>query len=456
MSAITITDAPVASPLSKKDRILFLDAARGIALLGILVMNSMAQGQAFVFYDKLNLEQPITGKNFWAWVIEVCVFEGTMRGLFSILFGASTILLINRLEKTRGHIDAADIYYRRILWLLFFGVINAFIFLWPGDILYSYALCGLFLFPFRKLSPRALWIGVFLMLAFGTYRENSNLYEHKEIITKGKYADALNDQHKKLSITQKADTAKWHDFRDKNSSKGMMKAAAENSAKVHGTFPELFVYLRDINVEIQSLGFYNSWWDMLLFFFIGMALLKSGYLTGNSPNWQYVLIAILGIGIGLVINYLHYKLLYHSRFDGVVMAEKMWIDPYQLRRFVQTMGYLSLLILMYKVASLRAVLNIFTPVGQMAFTNYLSQSIITSVIFYIMGWWGTFQRYQIYEIVFCIWIFQIVFSTIWLKYFLFGPFEWLWRSLTYQKAQPFIRKRENIELGSVSGTAPNL
>jgi len=92
----------------------------------------------------------------------------------------------------------------------------------------------------------------------------------------------------------------------------------------------------------------------------------------------------------------------------------------------------------------------------MAFTNYLSQSIITSVIFYIMGWFGSFQRYQIYEIVFCIWVFQIVFSTIWLKYFLFGPFEWLWRSLTYQKAQPFIRVKENITPDSVSGTAANL
>src|SRR5476651_1194156 len=182
MSVAPNIDAPVASPLSKKDRILFLDAVRGIALLGILLMNSMAQSQSGYFYANMNLNQPITGKNFWAWAIEIGVFEGTMRGLFSILFGAGTLLLINRLEKTRGHIDAADIYFRRILWLLLFGCINAFIFLWPGDILYSYALCGLFLFPFRKLSPRALWIGVFLMMAFGTYRENSGLYDHKATI----------------------------------------------------------------------------------------------------------------------------------------------------------------------------------------------------------------------------------------------------------------------------------
>jgi len=456
MSVAPNIDAPVASPLSKKDRILFLDAVRGIALLGILLMNSMAQSQSGYFYANMNLNQPITGKNFWAWAIEIGVFEGTMRGLFSILFGAGTILLINRLEKTRGHIDAADIYFRRILWLLLFGCINAFIFLWPGDILYSYALCGLFLFPFRKLSPRALWIGVFLMLAFGTYRENSGLYDHKATITKGRQADLLKSRHKKLNKEQTADMEKWHTFRDKNTSKGMMKQASEDSAKVNTTLPKLFVYYRDLNMDIQSRGFYNSWWDMLLFFFIGIAVLKTGFLTGDKPTWQYILIAVIGIGFALSINYILMKMAYHSRFDNVIMTEQLWLDPYQIRRFAQTMGYLSLLILLYKVAPIRSILNIFTPVGQMAFTNYLSQSIITTVIFYIMGWYGSFQRYQIYEIVFGIWAFQIIFSTIWLKYFLFGPFEWVWRSLTYQKAQPFIRVRENVAPDSVSGTAANL
>jgi uncharacterized protein len=232
MSVSATADAPVAAPLNKKERILFIDAIRGIALLGILLMNSMAQSQAHWFYSFMNLNQPLKGPNFWAWVVEMGVFEGTMRGMFSILFGAGTLLLINRLEKTRGHMDAADIYYRRILWLLFFGVVNAFIFLWPGDILYSYALCGLVLFPFRKLSPRALWIGVFVLLAWGTYRESSGLYDRKATITKGKQAEALKAKHKKLTKEQTADLEKWHGFRDKNDSKGFMKQAADETKKV--------------------------------------------------------------------------------------------------------------------------------------------------------------------------------------------------------------------------------
>lgn len=457
MATTTITGTPVASPLSKKERILFLDAVRGIALLGILLMNSMAQSQTHYFYAFMNLDQPITGLNFWAWVVEMGVFEGTMRGLFSILFGAGTILLINRLEKTRGHMDAADIYYRRILWLLFFGVINAYIFLWPGDILYSYALCGLVLFPFRKLSPRGLWIGAFILLAFGTYRESASLFDHKETIAKGKQAELLQKQHKKLTEEQTGDLKKWHTFRDKNTTEGFMKQARAEGKKVKGaTIPKLFVYYRDIVMELQSIGFYNGWWDMLMFFFIGIALFKSGFLTGDSATWVYLLIAIGGIGLGLAINYIGLKEMYHARFDNVILTQSTPFELYQVRRLVQTLGYLSLLVLLYKITPFRNILHVFAPVGQMAFTNYLSQSIITSIFFYVMGWYGTFQRYQVYEIVLYIWVFQLIFSTLWLKYFLFGPFEWVWRSLTYLKPQAFRRLNKPVTLQAVSGTAANL
>ena len=89
------------------------------------------------------------GLNLWAWIITQVGFEGTQRALFSMLFGASTILLVSRLEAA-GRTDAADIYYRRNLWLIGFGMVNAFIFLWYGDILYAYGVTALFLFPFRR------------------------------------------------------------------------------------------------------------------------------------------------------------------------------------------------------------------------------------------------------------------------------------------------------------------
>ncbi len=428
------------SPLLKKDRIVFLDCVRGIALLGILLMNSMAQSQPHIFYEFMNLNQPLTGLNFYAWVIERGFFEGTMRGLFSILFGAGTVLLLTRLQKQKPGLEPADIFYRRMLWLLAFGLINAFLFLWPGDILYPYALCGLLLFPFRNWSSRKLlWAALFL-LVLGTYRENRSLYDSKAIITKGQLIEKTDTTKQKLTDDQKEDLKKWQGFKEENTSAGMMKKAMEETKKVQEkrhSYISMVKYYRDINMMIESVYFYNGWWDMLMFFFLGIALLKSGFLEGKKSTALYVAITLIGIGVGVLINYLRLKTEYANKFDMVVIAQKWHFSYYQIRRLFQTMGYLSLLILLYKVIPFRKILNIFAPVGQMAFTNYLMQSIIMSTIFYGMGWFGQLQRYEIYYVVVGVWIFQIIFSHIWLRYFLFGPFEWLWRSLTYLHKPPF-------------------
>ncbi|HTE10867.1 MAG TPA: DUF418 domain-containing protein [Chitinophagaceae bacterium] len=444
------TNLPACSaPVNKKERILFLDSIRGVALLGILLMNSMAQSQAHFFYDKMDLSQPLIGPNFYAWLVECFLFEGTMRGLFSILFGAGTILLLTRLTKEKQGLEPADIFYRRMLWLLVFGLINAFIFLWPGDILYPYALCGLLLFPFRNLSPRHLLWAVFFLLALSTYRENSGLYSAKEVIQKGQVIAKMDTTKVKLTDEQKEDLGKYTSFKEKNDSAGIAKAAKEEVKKTKGKgYLSLFRYYRDVNMFIQSIVFYNSWWDMLMFFFLGMALYKSGWLLGKKPAYLYAIVAITGIGIGLLLNYFYLRTQYQLRFDTYRFVQQWKFNYYDIRRICQTMGYLSLLILLYKISPVRKLLDILAPVGQMAFTNYLFQSIITSVIFYGFGLFATLQRYEVYYVVISIWLFQVIFSHVWLRYFRFGPFEWLWRSLTYLKRPPMLRRKaeEKIEL----------
>src|SRR4051812_32163803 len=103
----TSNEQIISAPLQKKERILLLDSIRGIALLGILLMNSMAQSQAHWYYDRMDLSQSMTGANFYAWASEVILFEGTMRGLFSILFGAGAILLLGRLVKNMKGLEPA-------------------------------------------------------------------------------------------------------------------------------------------------------------------------------------------------------------------------------------------------------------------------------------------------------------------------------------------------------------
>lgn len=432
------------APVSKKERILFLDCLRGIALLGILIMNIMAQSQPHFFYAALNLNQPITGPNLWAWIMECLFFEGTMRGLFSILFGAGTLLLLTRLEKQNPGLQPADIYYRRLLWLLIFGLINAFVFLWPGDILYPYALCGLLLFPFRNWSVRSLLLGGLMFLCIATYRENSMLQDGKKLIAEGRAAERLEAKKAKLTSEQEEALGKWKGFKEKNTSEGILKQAKDEAKKVQGrSYADIFRFYRDINMMIESTVFYKTgWWDILLFFFAGMALFKSGFLQGEKPTALYATITVVGIGTGLLLNYFLLKMQYETRFDNVVFTEKWKFSYYEIRRLFQTLGYLSLFILLYKVAIGRKILNVFAPVGQMAFTNYLMQSVITSIIFYGFAVYGRLQRYEVYFILLGIWTFQIVFSHVWLRYFRFGPFEWVWRSLTYWKVPAMRRRKE--------------
>src|SRR5690606_37439662 len=152
-----IIETPVFTPTQKKSRINSLDVIRGIALLGILLMNINGMGLPFSYSDPSILGHT-EGLNFYVWVTNEMIFEGTMRGLFTLLFGAGVILLTSRLIKDGAGISTADIYYRRMVWLLLFGLFNAWILVWHGDILYPYALFGFFLFPFRNLPVKNLLI----------------------------------------------------------------------------------------------------------------------------------------------------------------------------------------------------------------------------------------------------------------------------------------------------------
>ena len=426
------------APVRQQERIQFIDAIRGFALLGILLMNIMSQGQAHFYYTTMNLSQSITGANYWAWLIESLFFEGTMRGLFSILIGAGTILLITRLEKKNAGLEPADIYYRRLLWLLLFGLINAFIFLWPGDILYPYALGGLLLFPFRNWSARNLFLAALFFLAIATYRSNSDLQDFRNTISKGKAIEQLVTQKVSLTEVQNEDLKKYQSYKADNSKDGITRLAGNEEKQIKGqSYGSIFKYYLDRNMRRQSIGMYNFMiWDVLIFFFLGMALFKSGFITGKLSNYLYAGLAIGATGFGLWFNYVDQHLIYQVKFDRYEFVQRYTFDTYQIRRFLQTLGYLSGLILLYKWLPFRKLFNVLAPVGQMAFTNYLSQSIITSVIFYGFGLFGALQRYELYYIVAAIWGFQVVFSHIWRRYFRFGPFEWLWRSLTYWKKQP--------------------
>jgi len=427
------------SPTSLEERIKFLDVVRGIAVFGILVMNITGMGQPFGLYNTMDLSKPLTGPNFYTWVIQMSVFQGIMRGLFSLLFGAGAVLLLDRLEKKESATSAADIYYRRLLWLILLGVINAYVFLWSGDILYFYAILGLVLFPFRKMSPRRLLIPILVVLLFGTWRETCMQNDRKELIAKGRLADSLVSHGQNLSPQMTADQEKWLAFKKENNADAIIKKANKDIATIQNASPSgLTKVVWAQSARMESSLLFNGWWDMLLFFFVGMAFYKSGFLAGLGKTWVYLLVAVVGLSVGFCADYFELRGIYHARFDHVKITEDAPAIAFnQLKRVFQVSGTLSLLVLLYRVRVLRGFLNIFSPVGQMALTNYLGQSIIAAIVFFGMGWYGRWERYQLMEFCVAVWIFQIIFSAAWLKYFKFGPFEWAWRSLTYLKWQGF-------------------
>ena len=177
MSATPATQ--LASPVAQSERILILDSLRGIAILGILLMN--IPGFALPTGDPSTLNEWGT-IDFKVWHFVSWFPDGTQRALFSMLFGAGILLFVGGKEKKMDGLLPADYFFRRQLWLIVFSLIDVFILLWRGDILLDYACLGMIMFAFRNLSPKRLLIGACLCFIFMLARENRDLYQDKKMI----------------------------------------------------------------------------------------------------------------------------------------------------------------------------------------------------------------------------------------------------------------------------------
>lgn len=451
-AADTSAISSTATPLIQSERLQIIDALRGIALLGILLMNIPYFAMPVMAATDLRVRNEYSGINYYTWWTVSGFFEGTMRGLFSMLFGAGSILLLNRLEKKHQGTYPADIYYRRLLWLLVFGLINAFVFLWVGDILYSYAICGLLIFPFRKLAAKhLLLIGIALMLILNV-KNTLSLYESKNNRVKGEYAVALEKKKATLTDVQKKDKENYLARQERLKPASLKKEAAKETAEYRKGYFSLMSYLKNINVEIQTVVFYNNYlYDVLAFFFFGMAFFKWGILTGQRSIRFYAVMSVIGYIVGLTLSYILLRTAVDVKFDKSYLADKQLVDFYDEKRIFLCMGHLGLLMVLFKSGMVRGFFGVMSKVGQMAFTNYLMQSIICTFIFngYGLRWFNALERYQIYYVVAGVWLFQIIFSSIWLKYYRFGPFEWLWRSLTYWHLQPMSRRTKDLPLTTI-------
>jgi len=182
----------------------------------------------------------------------------------------------------------------------------------------------------------------------------------------------------------------------------------------------------------------------LLFMFLGMALFKTGFLMGQGPLRFYWGLLVAGLTAGILLTYTWLEPEIRLKYDFYQYYKQVHFEYYEIGRALRSLGLFGLIILLYKSGWFNWLFSLMRPVGQMAFTNYLMQSILCGLFFYGigLGMFGKLERYQIYYVVGVVWVLEIGWSHVWLRYFRFGPFEWLWRSLTYWKRQPMKRVAE--------------
>ncbi len=441
-----VAAAPLAAPVSQSERIGIMDALRGFAILGILLMNIPGFGlPSVVGFDPSVWNEKGT-IHYQVWYFVNLIPEGTQRAIFSMLFGAGIILFTSRAEKKLEGTLPADYFFRRQLWLMVFGLVDIWILLWFGDILFDYACLGMIMFAFRRLSGKHLLIGAGICFLLMLGRETRDLYKDKSVISKGERIAALDTTHTKLSEQQKEDLAAMKGFKERSTPESKLKRAEKSIRKTTGSFADAYEYRGDQYMNFLVRFLYYHVWDVLSFMFLGMALFKLGVLTGQASAKVYWIMTVAGLGVGLTLSWLRLGGSIKYNFNWFELAKNEWIELYTLSRAARSIGILGLIMLLYRSGWVKWLFALMRPVGQMAFTNYLTQSILCGVFFYGVGFgmYGKLQRAEVYYFVLAVWVVQIIWSHWWLRYFNFGPFEWLWRSLTYWKKQPM---RKQIKTG---------
>jgi len=429
---IQSVSASAVSPVAASSRIQSLDVLRGFALLGILLMNILVFAFPFAAYTDPRIDGATEGINLAVFAVMDVLVEGSMRAIFSMLFGAGMLIFLAKRD-----IDVATLrglFYRRTVLLIIFGLVNAYIFIWPGDILYTYGMAGLLLYFFRDFSAVRLTkyaLAIFLFL--GIIHISLHM-DARSLRNDVKAVEAL-PVGTSLGVEQEQTLADWDTFLEEQFVSPEL-IQLEYEARKSGYIDNVIAYA-PFNFMLQTVVLlFNTLWDVLAMMLLGMAFFKWGLLDASRSSRDYWLLAIAGIGLGLPLNYLETATYISSGYE--IYWAGGYRPSYDVSRLSLAVGYIGIIMLICKHALMPWFRSGLAAVGQLALTNYLAQSIICNFIFmgFGLGLFGELQRYQTYLVVLAVWIFQIVFSLVWLRFYRFGPAEWLWRSLTYKQSQP--------------------
>ena len=409
------------------DRIATLDIVRGVAVMGILAMNIVAFAMPMAAYINPLAYGSHGDIDFASYAFSFVLIDGKMRGLFSFLFGASMLLVIERAEA-KGE-SAASTHYRRMLVLLLFGAIHFYL-IWFGDILFGYAMIGMVAFLFRKKPPKTLIvIGIalvlleFLMMA-GMAAQVRDLAP--QVARPGASPELLR-QWNEFTAWVRIPTAA-----EVNEQIGLIlgpwSGVVHNQLTKHALDPIIF-----------SIMFGP---ETLAYMLFGMAALKSGYLTGAWSDEEYRRAAIRGYAISLPFYILLLWLIFRSSFSPVALFTYSMAATVLLRPFMIA-AVAALIILVTRKGGW--LTQRIAAAGRAAFTNYLGTSIAMTGLFY--GWglgqFAQLGRAELWLVVIAMWVVMLAWSKPWLERYQYGPLEWLWRSLARGELQP-MRRTERL------------
>jgi uncharacterized protein len=355
-----------------------------------------------------------------AWALNFILLDGKMRGLFSLLFGASMLLVIER-AAAKGE-PPASTHFRRMLWLALFGLLHYYL-IWHGDILFGYAVAGMAAWFFRNMAPSDLikWgVGfvvvqllLFMALAVGIFL----------------LADAVAGPEPAAGALD-AWAGKQEMF-------GIAPAGRieEILALYRGSWSRIVEHRVMAEGDGPFVGLLFFSWETIGYMLFGMAALKTGFLKGEWAPESYRRTAILCLGIALPVYAILAAILYLDGFS-VPMVAAIWLPATVPVRPVAIVGTAALIILLTRSGG--PLVERIAAAGRAAFTNYLGTSIAMSTLFfgYGGGLFGRLSRVELWIVVLAAWAVMLLWSKPWLERHLYGPFEWAWRSLSRWSLQP--------------------
>lgn len=423
-------------PVRESERIQAIDTLRGVALLGILVMNIPHVAFHSAWFMNPTIAGPLVGTDRLIWLGTHLVFDMKMMAIFSMLFGAGLVLMDGRAAQ-RGR-AVTGVYYRRLAWLLLFGLAHAYL-LWSGDILFIYAICGMLIYPLRRLPAK--WLAVLgaciMVVAIPIGVGQGFFFAYAKSVWEA--AQPILAAGGTPSEMQQGMIEAWEGVRLMTEPDS--EHLAEERAAFTGPYADWVVHNAKNSLMMQTF-LLVTWglWRVTGLMLIGMALFKWGVVSAARSSRFYAGMVGVGYAVGLPIVYWGAMRSEAAGFDVIRLFQVNWHFNY-VGSVLVALGHIGVVMLVCRSGALPGLRARLAAVGRMALSNYLAHTVIFTTLF--LGWgfalWGKTSRAELLLIVLGVWLLQLAWSPAWLARFRFGPAEWLWRSLTYWKPQPFRR-----------------